>query len=78
MSSTITSKGQVTIPKPIRDYLGIGPGSRVTFRRAGDGGILIEKDDEHRAPSRFAKLVGAAGPGPSTDDIMEMTRGEEP
>ena len=37
MATTITSKGQVTIPKPIRDYLGIGPGSQVNFRRTTDG-----------------------------------------
>jgi len=27
----VTTKGQVTIPKPIRDHLGIGPGSEVEF-----------------------------------------------
>ena len=32
MSTTMTSKGQVTIPKPIRDHLGIGPGSKIRFR----------------------------------------------
>jgi AbrB family looped-hinge helix DNA binding protein len=76
MATTVTSKGQVTIPKPVRDHLGIGPGSQVTFRRAPDGGIIIEKADGTRQPSRFAELVGVAGPGPSTDEIMAMTRGE--
>ncbi len=76
MASTVTSKGQVTIPKPVRDHLGIGPGSEVVFRVADDGSIVIEKADGTRQPSRFAKLVGIAGPGPSTDEIMEMTRGE--
>ena len=45
MATTVTSKGQVTIPKPIRDHLGIGPGSRIAFRRADDGNIVIEKAD---------------------------------
>lgn len=76
MATRVTSKGQVTIPKAVRDHLGIAPGSEVTFRRAADGSIVIEKADGTRRPSRFAKLVGIAGPGPSTDEIMAMTRGE--
>jgi AbrB family looped-hinge helix DNA binding protein len=76
MATTVTSKGQVTIPKPVRDHLGIAPGSQVEFRLAADGSIIIERADGTRPPSRFAKLVGIAGPGLSTDEIMEMTRGE--
>ena len=77
MATTVTSKGQVTIPKPVRDHLGIGPGSQVAFRRAADGSIVVEKaDGTSPQPSRFAKLVGIAGPGPYTDEIMAMTRGE--
>lgn len=76
MATRVTCKGQVTIPKAVRDHLGIAPGSEVTFRRAADGSIVIEKADGTRRPSRFAKLVGIAGPGPSTDEIMAMTRGE--
>ena len=76
MATTVTSKGQVTIPKPVRDRLGIVPGSRVEFRLATDGSIVIEKADGRREPSRFAKLVGIAGPGLSTDEIMAITRGD--
>jgi antitoxin PrlF len=76
MATTVTSKGQVTIPKPVRDHLGIVPGSKVEFRRAADGSVVIEKADGTKQPSRFAKLVGIAGPGPSTDEIMALTRGE--
>jgi AbrB family looped-hinge helix DNA binding protein len=76
MATKVTSKGQVTIPKAVRDHLGIAPGSEVTFRRASDGSIVIEKSGGSPQPSRFAKLVGIAGPGPSTDEIMAMTRGE--
>ncbi len=76
MATTVTSKGQVTIPKPVRDQLGIVPGSKIEFRRAADGSFVIEKADGTQQPSRFAKLVGIAGPGPSTDEIMAMTRGE--
>jgi antitoxin PrlF len=76
MPTTVTSKGQVTIPKPVRDHLGIRPGSEVSFRLAEDGSIVLEKADGTRQPSRFAKLVGIAGPGPTTDELMEMLRGE--
>ena len=76
MATTVTRKGQVTIPKLVREHLGIAPGSRVEFRRATDGSIVIEKADGTRQPSRFAKLVGIAGPGPSTDEIMAITRGD--
>jgi antitoxin PrlF len=76
MANTVTSKGQVTIPKPVRDHLGIAPGSRVAFRRAADGSIVIERADGMRQPSRFDKVVGILGPSPSTDEIMALLRGE--
>ena len=74
MAITVTTRGQVTIPKPVRDHLGIGPGSQVVFRRAADGSIVVEKADGTREPSRFTKLAGSAGPGPSTDEIMALLR----
>jgi antitoxin PrlF len=76
MATTVTSKGQVTIPKPVRDLLGVGPGSRVEFRRTAEGSIVIEKADTTSQPSRLASLVGIAGPGLSTDEIMAITRGD--
>ena len=78
MSAAVTSKGQVTIPKPVRDLLGIEPGTRVDFRRNEHGEVVLSRADEKQpGPSRFAKLLGHAGPGLSTDEIMAMTRGEE-
>jgi len=76
MATTVTSKGQVTIPKPVRDYLGIEPGSQVEFRRMADGTIIIERADGTRPPSRFAKAVGSAGPGMTTDELMKLLRGD--
>ena len=76
MATTVTRKGQVTIPKPVRDYLGIQPGSRVDFRRSEDGDVVIEKADGPRPPSRFAKARGSAGPGMTTDELMALLRGE--
>ena len=76
MSTTVTAKGQVTIPKPVRDLLGIAPGSQVEFRRVADGSVVLIRADEGRPTSRFARLRGQAGKGLSTDAIMDLTRGE--
>ena len=76
MSSTVTIKGQVTIPKPIRDHLGIVPGSRVDFRRNDDGQIVIELAAA-KPSSRFAQLLGHAGEGLTTEDIMALARGQK-
>jgi antitoxin PrlF len=76
MSTTVTAKGQVTIPKPIRDLLGIAPGSKVDFRRAADGRVVLTRADRKRPLSRFAKLRGHAGKGLTTDAIMALTRGD--
>lgn len=77
MAATVTSKGQVTIPKPVRDLLGIGPGSAVDFQRAPDGRIVLVKLKGKTRPSRFARLRGHAGKGLSTDEIMALTRGDQ-
>jgi antitoxin PrlF len=76
MATTVTRKGQVTIPKPVRDHLGITPGSQVEFRPTAGGGVLIVKADGPRPKSRFAKVRGSAGPGMTTDEIMALLRGE--
>lgn len=41
-SSTITAKGQTTIPKAIREYLGVDVGDRVDFVIQPDGTIVVE------------------------------------
>jgi antitoxin PrlF len=71
-----TGKGQVTIPKLVRDLLGIGPGSVINFERAEDGRIVLVKVAKKHRPNRFARLRGHAGKGLSTAEIMAMTRGE--
>ena len=77
MSTTVTSKGQVTIPKAVRDHLGIEPGSRVDFRRNAQGHVELVRVDGTRPASRFRRLLGHAGQGLSTDEIMRLTRGDE-
>jgi len=76
MSATVTSKGQIIIPKQVRDLLGIGPGSEIDFERAADGRIVLVKVGKKARPNRFARLRGHAGKGLSTDEIMAMTCGE--
>ena len=41
MDSTLTVKGQTTIPKPIRDHLGLKPGDKVKYFVRPDGGVTI-------------------------------------
>ena len=75
MSTTVTTKGQVTIPKSVRDHLGIHPGSKVDFRRMDDGQIVLVPA-ETKPASCFAQLRGHAGEGMTTEDILALTRGE--
>ena len=76
----MTSKGQVTVPKRIRDYLGLKPGSEVRFRYTGDGKILLQVQEgksaiRERLERALDQLGGSAGPGMSTDELMALTRG---
>lgn len=76
--NAITVKGQVTIPKAIRDALDIRPGSLVEFTMNSEGQIVLRKADaEQPAPHRFDRLVGILGPGMTTDEVMALTRGED-
>jgi len=78
METHVTTKGQVTIPKPIRERLGIVPGDAVAFELAPDGRIVLVKAGGGALPvNRLAALRGRAGPGLSTDEIMALTRGED-
>ena len=78
MSTTVTSKGQVTIPKPVRQRLGIKPGSRVNFEVAPDGRAYLRKAGRAATkPSRFERMRKTATVKLTTDEIMAMTRGEE-
>lgn len=70
--SQVTSKGQTTIPKHIRDYLGIKPGeSNVDFVIVDNHVELVNKS----IYNPFAELRGITEGGMSTDEIMELTRG---
>jgi antitoxin PrlF len=76
MSTKVTSKGRLTVPRRVREYLGIEPGTEIAFRWPGNGSVVIKRADGTRPPSGIAKLPGSAGHGPSTDEIMALLRGE--
>lgn len=77
MATSLTSKGQVTVPKSVRDYLGLQPGAAVTFERLPTGDVVIRsaRGRGRPPPSRFAKLRGRATIRMSTDAILALTRG---
>lgn len=41
MQATMTSKGQVTLPKPIRDKLRLRPGAKIDFMLEEDGSLRV-------------------------------------
>jgi antitoxin PrlF len=76
MSTNVTSKGQVTVPKKVRDYLGLKPGMAVSFERLASGEVVLRpaKAGPRRARSVFAKLRGRASVKMRTADILALTR----
>lgn len=60
---SVTSKGQVTIPKRVRDALGITPGSKVDFEVAGAGARLkvVRKNTPSR-PEDGPNILDYKGP----------------
>jgi AbrB family looped-hinge helix DNA binding protein len=76
----ITSKGQVTIPKEIRDGFGFMPGTEVEFIE-DNGEIRIRKvaGGSNRGKEIVEHLRRASGGTNrlTTEEIMRMTRGED-
>ena len=67
MESTLTSKGQLTVPKPIRDQLRLHPGDRLEFLIRDDGHVeMIPK----KSPMRELKgMVAPPVTGITLDDM---------
>ena len=77
MAVQVTSKGQVTIPKRVRELLNIQPGSAVEFQVESDGRVTLRGVGRRgRVKSRFARLRGKATVRMRTEEIMALTRGE--
>ena len=78
----VTEKGQVTIPKPIRDKLGIGAGSEVEFVERDDVVLLRARlvDARGNEPQSFedwaARVAGTLDlEGRTTEEHMDWLRG---
>ena len=77
MATTMTTKGQITIPKKIRDSVGLGPGSRVDFFVDEEGRIFLKAMPPARSngqPDRFDRARGKASRGWSTERLMALLR----
>jgi antitoxin PrlF len=73
----LTSKGQVTIPKAIRDKAGIAPGDAVSFRVTnGEVRMVKTAGEPSRGERSAAAMRGRATVKMTTDEIMALTRGE--
>ena len=72
----VTSKGQVTIPARIRDYLGIAPHTDVDFRIAGGSVVLIKHAVSRDAGDSFAALRGVLKGKTTTQQWMREIRGD--
>ncbi len=73
----ITSKGQVTIPAPIRERLGLLENTEVEFEVVGNS-VRVRKARDRRVEGKsiVAHLRGRATTGLRTDEILALTRGK--
>lgn len=71
-SSTITSKGQITLPKAVRDALGVDTGDRVAFRIEEDGRVIVEPETGDLLALRG--LVKPRRRGVSISDMNDVIR----
>jgi AbrB family looped-hinge helix DNA binding protein len=76
MSTTMTVKGQVTIPKKVRDALRLAPGDAVDFEVGQDGQIVVRKTGAkpRSARDRFDAARGKAQIKWRTDELMALLR----
>jgi antitoxin PrlF len=82
MATTVTVKGQVTLPKAVREAAGIRPGDRVNVRVRPEGGVIVEAEKSRKVDDSYRlKLEDMSRRRPirgvSTEEIMAMTRGDD-
>jgi antitoxin PrlF len=71
-AAKVTSKGQVTVPKVVRDALGIRKGDEVVFRVEGNRAVLARTPDFLALAGTVA--VPAARRNAAWDDVVRKTR----
>jgi antitoxin PrlF len=72
ISATVTAKGQVTIPKQVREALGIADGDRIVFRVEGRRAALAKTPDLLDLAGTVP--VPAARRGTNWDQVRRVTR----
>ena len=72
----VTTKGQVTIPARIREYLNIAPKSDVDFRISGGSVLLVKHESTDKSGGRFTALRGVLKGTRTTSEWMRATRGD--
>jgi antitoxin PrlF len=70
---TITSKGQMTLPKEVRDDLKVKPGDRLIIEKRGDGYVLRP---QRSALDLFAELPRYEGPPVTVEEMDEAIEEE--
>lgn len=77
MTHKVGIKGQVVIPKAIRDEIGIEPGDEIIFEPDGNDVRLRRADDDPKGRAVAVKALRglwAGSPGGGTDDLLEQRR----
>ena len=78
MQTTLTSKGQVTIPKHIRDALHLEPGCAVEFLVNREGEVVLTRvGPALGVDDRFERMRGKADVKWRTADLMALLRGAD-
>jgi AbrB family looped-hinge helix DNA binding protein len=72
----VSTKGQVTIPLPLRESAGIVPGTEVEFLKEGPRLYLRKVATSGRGEALVRKMTGKGNVKMSTDEIMALTRGD--
>jgi len=75
MTSTISSKGQITVPKKVRDRLGFRVGTTVEFEFT-DKGVLLRKG--HKGLRPVDRVRGLLERTRRTEDVLADLRGPAP
>jgi antitoxin PrlF len=75
MEATVAERGQITLPKAVRDALGLTKGSKLKVEL--EGGRIVLRKDVSDALSRMRGRIKLP-PGTTTDDVMRELRGRAP